>query len=71
VYTNTISKTGTSALATPLYVGDWNGAGGSRAFNGYLDNFRIYDRILDSEEIHSVMRVNDSPPEPRLIIQIQ
>jgi len=68
VYTNTIAATGTPASSKLLYVGDWNGSTGSRAFNGYLDNFRIYDRVLDAEEIQSVMLINDSPPVPGTII---
>ena len=71
VQTNTITKTGTPASTISLYVGDWNGTGGARTFSGLMDNFRIYDRVLDAEEIQAVMLINDSPPVPGLLIILQ
>ena len=71
VSTNTIAASGTPSSSTSLFVGDWNLTTGSRGFSGYLDNFRIYDRVLDADEIQSVMLVNDSPPIPGTIILIQ
>ncbi len=58
--TNTIARTGTPASGTSLFVGDWNLSDGSRGFSGLLDNFRIYNRILDEQELRNVMLTDDS-----------
>jgi len=49
----------------------WNSSmEGSRGFSGLLDNFRIYGRILNGQELRNVMLTDDSDVSRRLSIRI-
>ncbi|NTU46678.1 DUF2341 domain-containing protein [Candidatus Roizmanbacteria bacterium] len=56
IQTNTISFI-TVPATTAFHIGA--GAGSSQAYNGYLDDFRIYNRALTTSEIQTLYNLSD------------
>lgn len=61
----------TSTLASPLYVGN-HSTKGTRQFNGYVDDLRIYSGVLTPEQIEEVrlenLVVEEPPPANPLLV---
>lgn len=68
--TLTLAATGTSAKTSfvntrDLLIGNLPSTSTpNREFNGLIDNFRVYNEVLNSAQLAEVMRFDDSIPEP-------